>query len=241
VRLLVTRPEPDGERTAAALRRRGHEVEPAALLRVETIADAALGSGPWSALVVTSTNAVRAMESHPRRAELMGLRVFAVGRRTAAAARTAGFRDVEAAGGNIQELAQRLREWAPGQERRDPLLYPAGQDRSGDLVGDVAAAGLRVCTVTVYRALKIDRFPPAIDAMLAAGQIEGVLHFSRRSAEAYIGCAGAAGLLTQAVAPLHYCVSPQVAEPLVEAGAKSVRIAAVAEENALIDLIGSVA
>src|SRR6516165_3443045 len=63
VRLLVTRPEPDGERTAAVLRARGHDVVLAALLQVEAIADAQLGSGPWSALIVTSANALRAIEA----------------------------------------------------------------------------------------------------------------------------------------------------------------------------------
>jgi uroporphyrinogen-III synthase len=245
VRLLVTRPEPDAERTAAALRRRGHQVELAALLRIETVADVDLGSGPWSALVVTSANALRALEAHPRRAELMarllGLRVFVVGRRTAAAARGVGFLDVEAAGGNVQELAKRLREWTRGEGEtrpdRDPLLYLAGQDRSGDLAGDLAAEGQMVRTVTVYRAIKIDRFPSATEAALAAGQIDGVLHFSRRTAEAYIDCARASGLLDHALGPSHYCVSRQVAEPLLATGAKSVRIAAVPEESALIDLI----
>jgi uroporphyrinogen-III synthase len=238
VRLLVTRPEPDAERTAAALRGRGHQVELAALLRVEAIADSALGSGPWSALVVTSTNALHAVASHPRRAELMGLRVFAVGRRTAAVARAAGFGDVEAAGGNVQELTQRLREWAAEMAAVPaPLLYLAGHDRSRDLAGDLAADRLSVRTVTVYRAFKAAAFPPAIAAALAAGQIDGVLHFSRRSAEAYMDCARAGGLLDQALVPTHYCVSRQVAEPLMAAGAKSIRIAAIPEETALIDLI----
>jgi uroporphyrinogen-III synthase len=255
VRLLVTRPEPDAERTAAALRHAGHQVDLAALLRIETIADAQLGTGPWSALAVTSANALRAIASHPRRADLEGLRVFAVGRRTAAAARAAGFADVVAAGGDVQAMAQRLREWAQGEQgehgeqdesngeqegrERDPLLYLAGQDRSGDLAGDLAAAGHRVRTVAVYRAIKADRFPPAIDAALAAGQIEGVLHFSRRSAEAYVDCARAAALLERALVPVHYCVSRQIAEPLAAAGAKDVRIAAVPHERALIELIGS--
>jgi uroporphyrinogen-III synthase len=236
--LLVTRPEPDAERTAAALRRRGHQVELAALLRVEAIADAALGSGPWSALVVTSSNALHAVASHPRRAELMGLRLFAVGRRTAAAARAAGFGDVEAAGGNVQELTRRLREWAREMGAvRAPLLYLAGHDRSGDLAADLAADRVDVRTVTVYRAIKADAFPPATAAALAARQIDGVLHFSRRSAEAYIDCARAGPLLGPALGPAHYCVSRQVAEPLVAAGAKSICIASVPDESALIALI----
>jgi uroporphyrinogen-III synthase len=237
VRLLVTRPGPDAERTATALHHRGHQVETAALLRIESIAGAELGPGPWSALVVTSANALRALESHPRRAELLRLRVFAVGRRTAAAARTAGFLDVMAAGGDVQELAGHIRrEERPG---RDPLLYLAGQDRSGDLAGDLAAGGWIVVTAVVYRAVQTDRFPPAVAAALAAGWIDGVLHFSRRSAQAYIDCARAALLLDQALAPAHYCVSQQIAAPLAAAGAKRLRIAARPEETALFELIDS--
>jgi uroporphyrinogen-III synthase len=233
VRLLVTRPEPDAERTAAALRHRGHQVEIAALLRIESVADAELGQGPWSALVVTSANAVRAIASHPRRAALLGLPLFAVGGRSAAAARAAGFLDVTAAGGNVQALAQRLSEHGG----RDPLLYLAGQDRSGDLAGDLAAHGRIVHTAVVYRAVKADEFPPAIAEALAAGQIDGVPHFSRRSAQAYIDCARTAGLLAQALAPTHYCLSDQIAEPLMAAGVKSILIAARPEETALIGLI----
>jgi uroporphyrinogen-III synthase len=234
VRLLVTRPEPDAQRTAAALRLKGHQVEIAAVLRIESIAGAELGSGPWSALVVTSANALRAVEQHPRRAELLGLPVFAVGRRTAAAARDAGFLDVIAAGGDVRELVRCLRAERRG---RDPLLYLAGQDRSGDLAGDLSAGNQMVATAVVYRAVKLDTFPPATAAALSAGQIDGVLHFSRRSAQAYIDCARAAGILDHAVAPSHFCVSQQIAEPLLAAGAKVVRIAARPEEAALIALI----
>ena len=149
MRLLVTRPQPDAERTAAALRRLGHRVDSAALLRIESIPGAELGRGPWSALVVTSANGLRAIESHPRCAELMGLRVLAVGPRTAAAARAAGFLDVIAAGGNVQELVRQIREWAPVEENesRDPLLYLAGQDRSADLAGELAAAGAKTIRI----------------------------------------------------------------------------------------------
>src|SRR5450432_3147329 len=145
MRLLVTRPQPDAERTAAVLRAAGHQVDLAALLRIELIADVELGRGPWSALVVTSTNALRALESHPRRAALLVLPLFAVGRRTAAAARAAGFLDVTAAGGNVQDLVESLRQ----HQGADPLLYLAGQDRSHDLAGDLAADGRIVSTVVV--------------------------------------------------------------------------------------------
>ncbi len=97
--------------------------------------------------------------------------------------------------------------------------------------------GQSVTTVVVYRAIKADKFPPAAAAALAAGQIEGVLHFSRRSAEAYIDCARAGGILAQALAVTHFCLSAPIAEPLTAEGAKRIRIAARPEEGALIELV----
>jgi hypothetical protein len=62
--------------------------------------------------------------------------------------------------------------------------------------------------------VKAERFPPTVESALARRQIDAVLHFSRRSAHAYIDCASRAGLLDCALAPLHFCLSRQVAEPL---------------------------
>ena len=64
MRLLVTRPEPDNERTAAELRARGHEVMLAPMLRVEPVIDADLGTGPWAAVLITSANGARAIAPH---------------------------------------------------------------------------------------------------------------------------------------------------------------------------------
>jgi uroporphyrinogen-III synthase len=232
VRLLVTRPEPDAERTAATLRARGCEVIVAALLRVETLAPE-LGHGPWRALALTSANAARAIERHPRRAELVTLPAFVVGRRTGAAARAAGFGEVRSADGNASDLVRLIAARVAG----GALLYLAGEDRAGDLVGDLAAHGVTVETAVVYRAAKVSSFPAAAAAALAAGGLDGVLHYSRRSTEAYLDCARAAGLLDQALAPVHYCLAQPVAEPLLKAGARDMRIAARPEEGALLDLI----
>ena len=89
----------------------------------------------------------------------------------------------------------------------------------------------------VYRAAKAERFPRAAEAALAAGRIDGVLHYSRRSAQAYLDCAQAAEMLNRALRPCHYCLSAQVAEPLLAAGAADIRVAARPEEAALVELI----
>jgi uroporphyrinogen-III synthase len=71
---------------------------------------------------------------------------------------------------------------------------------------------------------------------LARGTLDGVLHFSKRSAETYIDCAERAGILERALKPLHYCLSRQVAAPLGAVGAPT-QVAPRPEEAALIDLV----
>ena len=91
MRLLVTRPEPAGARTATKLRAAGHDVILMSVLQVEFVPHPEFGDGPFDALVLTSANAVQALARHKRLSELQNLPVYTVGRRTAAAARLLGF------------------------------------------------------------------------------------------------------------------------------------------------------
>ena len=233
---MVTRPEPDGERTAAALRTRGHDVVVVPLLRMEAL-DCKLPDGPYGAVVMTSANAARAVASHPQREQLTAWPAFTVGRHSAEAARAAGFGEVHSADGDQSDLVALLRARCAGDSR--PLLYLAGEDRAGDLPADLAAFGVPVVAASVYRAVKAEHFPPALAAALARGELDGVLHFSRRSAEAYLDCARRAGVRAEGPRPLHYCLSRQVAEPLSAAGAAGIKVAPEPVEAALIGLVGS--
>lgn len=235
MRLLLTRPEPDAKRTAAALRIRGHTVLLAPLMRIEPLANASIGDGPWAAILVTSANAAHWLEISESRPALLALPVFAVGARSAHAMRATGFTDVTAADGGVDDLVRLVAaRMLPGAA----LLHLAGEDRSGDLAGDLRGRGFAVRTVAVYRAVVLAKLPQAAADALPAG-LDGVLHFSRRSAEAYLSAARAAGMLEAALQPAQYCLSRQIAEPLRRAGAGIVRIAPVPSEAALIDLIGA--
>ena len=233
MRLLVTRPEPDGARTAALLRARGHEVVIAPLLRIESV-DFELPDKAWSAVVMTSANAARAVADHPRRETITALEVFTVGRHTAEAARAAGFRTVHSADGDKDDLADLLR--ACLGEHSAPLLYLAGEERDGDL----AVGGAPIATVIAYRAVKAERFAPAVAAALGQGALDGVLHFSARTAQAYLDCAARERMLERALAPMHFCLSQQVAQPLSAAGAGAIRIAPKPDEAAMVELVGPV-
>ena len=232
MRLAVTRPQADGERTATALRARGHQVLVAPLMRVEPVmADCA---GGWGAIIVTSANAPGALAADPARAALLKLPVFAVGRRSADAARQAGFSDVRAAGGDVRDLVRLIAERRADES--GPLLYLAGEDRAADLIGELSVHGIAAEMRIVYRAVTTP-FPPELIAALKNGEIDAVLHFSRRSADNYLAGARAAGLLAQALAPRHVCLSAAIADPLTGAGATGIAIAARSDEAALLDLV----
>jgi len=227
--LAVTRPQADSERTAAALRARGHDVLVAPLMRVEPVA-ADLGGG-WGAVIVTSANAPGAIAAHQARAALLRLPVFAVGERSADAVRHAGFTDVTSAGGDLRDLVRLLAERRA--DARAPLLYLAGEDRAADLIGELTARGIAAEMRIVYRAVTAP-FPPALISALKTGGIDAVLHFSKRSADNYIAGARQAGIAEQALAVRQVCLSAQIADSLVGAGAGHIAIAKRPDEVALI-------
>src|ERR1700688_1919888 len=102
--VLVTRPQPDGEATAAGLRARGYEVLLAPMLRFEPVAFRDDEDAAYGAVIVTSANALRGIaphlqEPHLKASRLLALPLFAVGDHTALAARNAGFSHVIPANG----------------------------------------------------------------------------------------------------------------------------------------------
>jgi uroporphyrinogen-III synthase len=235
VLLLVTRPEPDGARTAARLCARGHEVRLVPLLRIEPVADARFGAGPWSGIVFTSANGVRAVATHRRFRELAGLPAYAVGARTREAAVAAGFAQTVSAEGDVDALARLIA--ATTGDAGLPLIYFAGSDLAGDLAGALGRVGQAVETVIAYRAVAVDDFDADLRAAIADGEIDAVLHYSARTASAYVAAAKAAGLTESAMKIRHLCLSSQVARPLAASGAGAVLVAAAPNEEALLALI----
>jgi uroporphyrinogen-III synthase len=232
MRLLVTRPEPDATRTAETLRARGHEVLVAPLLA--TLSIAADFAGPYDAVLMTSANAARALAQHPRRGELVGLACFTVGNRTAEAARTAGFTNTISADGALGNLVDLV---AGKFDRSARLLYLAGEDRAGDLAGDLARRGITAHTVVVYQALVAEKLPPHLTQALRANSLDAVLHYSRRSAATRLTLGGHSSAVSTLTGLAHYCLSDEAAAPLRAAGASRIAIAARPDEASLLALI----
>jgi len=206
------------------------------LLQIEPIRHAELGAGPWAAVLFTSANAVRAVAAHRGFSELADLPVFTVGRRTQAAAAAAGFTLIISADGDVNALVSLVASKPP--VANFPLLYCAGEDRAGDLADALQLHGLRVETALVYRASMVAELTPDVRAAFAAGAIDAVLHYSARTAAAFVAATTAAGIRDLSIQARHLCLSAQVAAPLAAAGAKAIEVASEANEQALVALIG---
>jgi uroporphyrinogen-III synthase len=238
VRVLVTRPEPQASATAARLAARGHTAVLAPVL--ETIVEpfAPIETAGVAAIAVTSRAALDALAGRPDRDALLRLPVFAVGDATAAAARRAGFAEVRSGGGAVGDLARLLAaDLPPGAT----VLHLAGRDRAGDIAAALAPSGIAVRTAVLYRTAPVAALPPRVAAAVAAGEIDAVVAYSPRSAEALVAAAAASGVAAALLALPILCLSEAVAAPLAAAGAARPSVAARPNEAALLALLDAVA
>jgi uroporphyrinogen-III synthase len=232
MRLLVTRPEADAARTAARLRQLGHDAIVSPVLEVRPTG-APLPPGPFDALLLTSANALLAFPAGVP-SDLACVPVLCVGERSAAAAGAAGFLAVTAAKGDGLALAELTRrKTRPGAR----LLYLAGTERKPDL--EQALADLSLTVVGIYSAEPASGLTAPAEHALLVGSVDAVLHYSRRSAEAYLAICGARGLLPGALRPAQLCLSPDVAEAFGGQGRVDVHVASKPDEDALLGLLST--
>lgn len=232
MRVLVTRPRFDAERTAARLAAHGHEAVVDSLLSIEPV-PFEIGAGKFDAVAITSASALHAA-ARGTFAPFFSLPLFAVGPHSAEVAREAGFRDVRVCGGNVRALAN---EMSGTLTRGARVLYLAGVERAQNLAALVRPAGIEAETVVVYRAVPAVRFAESTAALLRGGKIDAVLHYSARSAGIFLDLVRKEKLENAAQKVRHLCLSDAVASALIGAGLR-VETAARPDEDALLALLG---
>lgn len=240
MRVLVTRPQPDAEDTAARLRGLGHAaiVSPAIEARCDPaplLPLVAPGADRPAGLVLTSRNALRAIGALDL-AALRDLPLFAVGAATAEAARLAGFATVIEGPGRAEDLAAVIAARFAGNTGTR-LVHPRGEVIAFDLATALARHGIAVHEAIVYRmadAAALD--PEAIDA-LRAGQLDAVLLLSPHTAEVFVRLIRQHGLSVEMQPVACLCLSAKVAAALGDLGCASRRVATKPNLDALIALL----
>jgi uroporphyrinogen-III synthase len=246
MRLLITRPEPDALKLRAVLEQAGHEavVEPLLSLSFDDADTVELDGA--QALIATSRNALRALKGPkvgpggepvggPTLAEAQRLPLFAVGRATAAEARTLGFETVVTGAGTAAELVAHI------VSVLDPaagvLVHLAGDTLAHDLEGELESHGFRVRQPLVYRMRPATTFADTTVEDLATHAIDGVTLMSPRTAAIYARLVARHGL-TAAVRTLpHFCLSAAIARRLQPLGPVPAQIAEAPRLEELLALI----
>ena len=106
-------------------------------------------------------------------------------------------------------------------------------DLARDLPGELGERGFTVVTQTTYRMAAVADLPEETRKAFATDAVEAVLHYSRRSARAFIEAIRADGVEVSALSLPQYCLSAGIATVLRDAGAVRVVVAASPDEGAL--------
>jgi uroporphyrinogen-III synthase len=236
MRLLVTRPEPDASREAEALGSRGHQPVLAPLLTIEFTGPVPLQLDGAQALIVTSRNALRALAAHPELGAALMLPLFAVGEGSARLAQELGFADVTIGPGTGAELAAlMLDELKPG---KGAVVHLAGETLAFDLKGTLEKEGFAMRAPVLYRATPVRDFPAEAAALLASGELEGVILMSPRTARTFAALFAALRPVRKARGLVCYCLSKAVADAVIALGVET-RVAAGPREEDVLALLDS--
>jgi uroporphyrinogen-III synthase len=232
MRMLVTRPEPEAADTAARLRALDIEPTVCPLLTFEPLGPSLPDAKGFAAIALTSANAVRALQQRGALEGYLRLKAYAVGERTAAHARAAGFREVTSAKGTLADLADQLAHAG----LNGPVFYPKAREPAGDLAKSLAPYGVMVITAHVYAMRPVASLPLALREDLVEGDIGAALFYSRRTAETFVRLAaeGLGRAVRTRIGML--CLSEQVAEPLIDAHFVRIGLADHPSEEAMMGL-----
>ncbi|ESZ47154.1 uroporphyrinogen-III synthase [Mesorhizobium sp. RSR565B] len=233
MRVLVTRPQPGASRTMRRLQELGFE--PLLLPLTETVtlpvgADAA--SDNAVAVAVTSANAVRHAPKELIRA-LAALPCHAVGRRTAEAARWAGFLSVSEGAGDAERLAEAIAAGLSGKA----VVYLTGRVRFPAFEAPLRKAGVEVRTVETYDTISLDYSDDEIRARLSHQAVDAMLLYSAKAAAALQALTDRAGLRDLFENMQVFALSERVAAAFDNAAGKKIRIAREPQEEALLELL----
>jgi uroporphyrinogen-III synthase len=236
MRLLVTRPEPDASHEAEALAARGHEAVLAPLLKIEFAPDVPLDLASAQALIVTSRNALRALATRRELEDARKLPVFAVGEATARAARELGFAILVRAPGTAAGLPELI--GGKLDPKRGSLLQLAGENLAFDLKTALEAKGFTLHQPVLYRAVPAEQLPARVLSLLKAGELDGAILLSPRTARTFAALIDKHGAVTQGRRLVCYCLSQAVAEVLAPLGFR-VRVASKPREEDVLALVDS--
>lgn len=239
MRVIVTRPEHSGERTARKLIEYGHQplLLPltAPLYDIDAVRRALAASK--GAIAITSAEAVRATEMLGAEiARHLDRPLFAVGKASEEEAARVGFANRHHSQGDGADLADLIAATgtALGGE---PVTYLAGSPRAAGFEARLAALKIACSTVECYRMVDIEPDKDALEALHLDEGAVAILLYSRHTAERFVSL-DLVRRSSGSVATVRFlCLSPAIAEAIPPSLHGRIEIAPTPDEESLLALL----
>lgn len=239
MRVVVTRPQHSGERTARRLAEMGHD---ALLLPLSAPVHDAEAAGhalseTQGAIAVTSAEAIRALaalgealDPHLHRP------LFAVGKATAKEAGTLGFTRVLTSDGSGIELAELIAH-DPAGIAPPPLLYLAGAPRAAGFETRLAELNIPLRIAECYHMRDAEPDDATLQALFVDARAGAVLIYSRQTALRFFGLPFLRRQPEILAKTWFLCLSEAIAQAVPAAFAARTKIAAMPDEDSLLALL----
>ncbi len=231
-KILVTRPQPGADQTAARLKSHGFDPVVLPFTEVVPTTPAAGLEIPTDvqAILVTSANAIRHASQHIID-QFRAVPVYAVGDATKLAATTAGFQSVRSADGNAKDLAAlALQELSAGNH----VLYLCGETRTRDIEDALDDADIRLAIIETYKTKKVSQLTYIFQSVFNSQKVDAVLLYSSVSAMIYNTLMTADLGVEVPEYPRVFCVSKRAKEKLSPAIQECSFVAEAPREEAVI-------
>ncbi|MBC7282458.1 uroporphyrinogen-III synthase [Hoeflea sp.] len=227
MRVLVTRPDPGGERTAARLAGSGHDPVAMPLFAAEVTArpEDLPPADRIGGLIATSARAFALFKaSNLPDTAILDVPVHVVGPATALAARRAGFSDIREGAGAARDLARALinREQRPVAGVGDPgpeagrrrLIYLAGVPRTAVIEEVLSDARVEFSVLECYRMVEISYSTDTLISSILSPPPDVVLLYSANAARRLAALLEAKGLGNSLDLARFICLSDTIAAEL---------------------------
>ena len=179
--ILFTRPLEDCSEMILKFQSLGHKVSHLPLLNLEKMNYDKINFLDYGGIIFTSANAIKFLDLDKLDKKII---CFCVGDITEKKARTAGFQNTIAAGGNVSNLKELILQ--NYENKNKPLLYISGETISVDLDRQLINEGYNIKRIINYRTIHNQKFDQNFIKELRLNMPNIVYVYSPNSASSFL-------------------------------------------------------
>ena len=179
--ILLTRPLDDSVEMISKFKSLGHQISHLPLLSVDQVDHKQINFSDFKGIIFTSANAVKFLDLKNINKNIL---CFCVGNATERKVRKAGFQNLIAAEGNVENLKELILQ--NFDQKDGKLVYLSGQEISFDLDQQLSREGYEIKRIANYKTNHIQKFDENFVKELKLKIPDMVYVYSQNSAESFL-------------------------------------------------------